>query len=56
MPHRGKVRFRIYEGTLHAGLLIDFMKRLVKRCDQKIFLILDNLRVHHAYKNLFKAF
>ncbi|WP_205631975.1 IS630 family transposase [Ectothiorhodospira sp. BSL-9] len=50
ITNRGKVRFRIYEGTMHAGLLIDFMKRLVKSCDQKIFLILDNLRVHHAYK------
>lgn len=29
--------------------LIEFMSRLVKDSNKKIFLILDNLRVHHSY-------
>jgi hypothetical protein len=28
--------------------LIDFCKRLIKSAVRKIFLLLDNLRVHHA--------
>ena len=33
-----------------AQLLIKFMKRLIHDADQKVFLILDKLRVHHAKK------
>jgi len=31
-----------------AKVLIKFLKRLVKESENKIFLVLDNLRVHHA--------
>lgn len=30
------------------AIFIDFMKRLIKDAKQKVFLIVDNLRVHHA--------
>jgi transposase len=30
-------------------MLIDFFKRLVKDADRKVFLILDNRKVHHAH-------
>ena len=30
-------------------MFIKFLKRLIKDANQKIFLIIDNLRVHHAY-------
>lgn len=33
---------------MNQKLLINFMKRLVKDVDRKVFLILDNLRVHHG--------
>jgi transposase len=34
---------------MNADILIDFMKRLVKdAAGKKVFLILDNLKVHHA--------
>jgi len=38
----------IYKDTMNAKTFIKFMKRLVKEASQKIFLILDNLRVHHC--------
>ena len=50
VTNQGKVRFRFFDGTMNADLLIDFMKRLVKDAQRKVFLILDNLRVHHARK------
>jgi len=33
---------------MNAAVLIKLMKQLIKGSDKKIFLILDNLRVHHA--------
>lgn len=48
VTNQGKVRFRFFEGSMNADILIDFMRRLIKGADRKIFLILDNLRVHHA--------
>lgn len=48
VTHQGKVRFRFFEGTMNAQILIDFMKRLIHDAKRKVFLILDNLKVHHA--------
>jgi transposase len=42
------MRWKIFDGALNAGLLIDFMDRLVRDADRKIHLILGTLRVHHA--------
>lgn len=50
VTNQGKVRFQFFDGTMNADLLIDFMKRLIKDAQRKVFLILDNLRVHHARK------
>ena len=48
VTNQGKVRFMIYEGTMNAKCLIRFLRQLIKSAKKKIFLILDNLRVHHA--------
>ena len=52
VTNRGKVRFKIFEGAMNAAILIDFMKRLIQEVKKekkgKVFLVLDNLRVHHA--------
>lgn len=48
VTNKGKVEFMIYSGSMNAGRLIEFMKQLIKNKSQKIFLILDNLRVHHS--------
>jgi transposase len=45
---RGSLRFMIYDGAMDQKLLIDFMRRLVKDAGRKVFLILDNLKVHHG--------
>ena len=46
--NQGKLRFMIYKETMTAKVLIRFMDRLIKDANRKVFLILDNLRVHHA--------
>lgn len=48
VTNQGKIRFMVYKTTMTAQLLIKFMKRLIKDAGRKVFLILDNLRVHHA--------
>ena len=39
----------VYENRMNSNTLIKFLKRLIKDSPRKIFLILDNLRVHHGY-------
>jgi transposase len=48
ITNQGKVRFMIYNSTMTAKVLLRFMKQLIKSSNKKVFLILDNLRVHHA--------
>jgi transposase len=44
----GKVRFMMYQEAMNSAILIKFMTRLIKDAGRKVFLILDNLRVHHG--------
>ncbi len=53
VTNQGKVRFKVFDGSMNVDIMIDFCKRLIKSAKRKIYLIVDNLRVHHA--NLFKA-
>lgn len=48
LTNQGKLRFMIYDGALNASTFIDFLKRLVRDAERKIFLVVDNLRVHRA--------
>ena len=50
VSNRGLVRFMLYDGALNVDRFIAFLRRLVKDAGQKVFLIVDNLRVHHARK------
>jgi transposase len=49
VTNQGKVRFMVYSDKMNSGIMIKFMERLIKSSNQKIFLILDNLKVHHSY-------
>ena len=48
VSRQGKVRFMIYQDTMNQQRLIRFMERLVRSSERKVFLILDNLKVHHG--------
>ena len=48
VTNRGKCRWMIIDGAFNSDRLIDFMGLLVKDAGRKVFLILDNLRVHHS--------
>lgn len=46
----GSLRFMLYEESMNQQRLIQFLRQLTARSKRKIFLILDNLRVHHGKK------
>ena len=48
ISEQGSVRFMVYQGTMNQQRLIQFLRRLIDTATQKIFLILDNLKVHHG--------
>jgi transposase len=48
VTNKGQMRWKIFQGALNTNLLIDFLRRLIKGAKKKVFLILDNLRVHHG--------
>lgn len=50
ITNQGQVRFKIFDGSMNATVLIGFLKRLIRDAQRKVVLILDNLRVHHAKK------
>ncbi|MCO5247895.1 MAG: IS630 family transposase [Chitinophagales bacterium] len=46
--NQGKVHFMIYSESMNADRLIEFMTQLIKANRRMVYLILDNLRVHHS--------
>ena len=48
ITNTGKLRFMILPSAMNTDLFKQFMQRLIKDSKKKIFLIVDNLRVHHA--------
>jgi len=48
ISNKGKVRFMIYDGKMNQQMFIKFLERLIKTSCKKIFLIVDNLKVHHG--------
>jgi len=48
ITNQGKLRFMFYSEKMTGKMLIKFMSRLIKDADRKVFLILDNLKAHHA--------
>lgn len=48
VTRQGLVRFDIYEGAMNTDRFIGFLDGLIQDTVHKTFLIVDNLRVHHA--------
>jgi transposase len=50
ISNRGLMRFMLYDGALNVDRFITFLRRLIKDARHKVFLVVDNLKVHHAHK------
>lgn len=48
MSNGGTSEFMLYKGGLNSETFIDFLQRQIKDSTKKIFLIVDNLRVHKS--------
>jgi len=48
VTNQGKTRWMIIDEAFDAEKLIEFLQTLIKDAGKKVFLILDNLRVHHS--------
>lgn len=48
VTNQGKTRWMIIEEAFDADKFIEFLSALIKDAGKKVFLILDNLRVHHS--------
>jgi transposase len=48
VTNKGQMRWMVFKGALNSKLFIAFLRRLVKDAKRKVFLILDNLKVHHS--------
>lgn len=50
VTNKGTLRFMVFDENFTRDVFIDFLRRLIWKSKVKIFLILDNHKVHHAYK------
>jgi hypothetical protein len=48
VTNKGQIRWKVLAGALNARIMIRFLERLTRGQQQKIFLLLDNLRVHNS--------
>ena len=48
VTNKGQMRWKVFDGALNARILIDFLRRRIKGATRRPFLVLDDLRVHHA--------
>ena len=46
--NQGQVRFMMYEGKMTAEVFIEFLGRMLPEEGKKVYLIVDNMRVHHS--------
>lgn len=48
VTNQGKTRWMIIDESFNSDKLIEFLQALIQDAGKKVFLILDNLRVHHS--------
>jgi transposase len=48
VTNQGKLRFMVYAGALNSKIFLAFLRRLIRDVACKVFVIVDNLRVHRA--------
>lgn len=50
VSNEGAMRFMVFDGRFTQSVFIDFLRRVVKGSDRKVFLIVDNHPVHRGKK------
>ena len=50
ISNQGALYFMVFSGTLKADVFIEFLRRMLKHCEEKIVLIVDRHPVHRSKK------
>ena len=48
ITNTGKTMFSLYDESINVERFIDFLQKVIDSSDKKVYMIVDNLRVHHA--------
>ena len=48
ITNTGKSMFSLYDESINVDRFIDFLEKVIKSSNKKVYMIVDNLRVHHA--------
>jgi len=48
--NQGQVRFMMYKGMMTSEVFIEFLGRMLPEEGRKVYVIMDNMRVHHSKK------
>ena len=48
VSNQGTMRWMIVDGKFDTSCMIEFLERLIQDAGKKVFLVLDNLRMHHS--------
>lgn len=48
ITNKGLMRFAFHDGAINTDRFIEFLEALIEDAQRKVFLIVDNLRVHHV--------
>ena len=48
ITNHGSMKWMVFEDSFTAPIFLKFLRRLIYKSQNKIFLIVDNLKVHHA--------
>lgn len=50
ITNQGSMRWMVFQDSFTVDVFLTFLRRLIYKAHKKIFLIVDNLKVHHAKK------
>jgi len=50
ITNQGKLSFHFYSEKMNQDLLMSFLTRLIRHKDKKVYVITDNLNVHHGLR------
>ena len=48
ITNTGKTMFSLYDESINIDRFIDFLQKVIDSSDKKVYMVVDNLRVHHA--------
>ena len=48
ITNTGKTMFSLYDESINVDRFIEFLQKVIDSSQKKVYMIVDNLRVHHA--------